>query len=120
MIDTSAIEGDPAAWLEAIREDEERRAELVEGALVHAARALAARRVASRRPGDPGPDPRTPPLAIRVGYGDGDALVDGRYDEALELPRDDGPPGPRRRAAPAGADGGAPRRARARRSSARS
>jgi hypothetical protein len=29
-------------------------------------------------------------LAVRVGYGDGDALVDGRYDDALELPRDVG------------------------------
>ena len=61
---------------------------MVERALVHAVRALAARRLASADPGiaDPSIDGS---VAVRLGYGNGDALVDGRYQEALDLPRED-------------------------------
>jgi hypothetical protein len=89
VIDTEEVPGDPEAWLGALRADDERRDELVETALAHVARALAARRVASADPAitDPTLDAM---LQVRVGYGDGDALVDGRYEDALELPRDVG------------------------------
>jgi hypothetical protein len=87
VIDTEPIASDPAAWLASIRNDDERRTELVEHALVHAARALAARRLASADAGvaDPSIDGS---VAVRIGYGEGDALVDGRYEEALDLPRE--------------------------------
>ena len=67
----------------------------MEEALAHVARALAARRVASADPAIPDPT-LDAMLAIRVGYGDGDALVDGRYEDALEVPAGRGTPGPRR------------------------
>jgi hypothetical protein len=89
VIDTEPLAGDAEAWLDAVRADEGRRDELVEGALVYVARALAARRVASADPAIPDPN-LDAMLAIRVGYGEGDALVDGRYEDALELPRDVG------------------------------
>ncbi len=89
VIDTERVPDDPEAWLDSLRADEERRDELVEAALVHVARALAARRVGSADPAIPDPT-LDAVLAIRVGYGEGDALVDGRYEDALELPRDVG------------------------------
>ena len=89
VIDTEALAGDGEAWLASVRGDSERRDELVEGALVHAARALAARRIvtADAAIADPSLEAM---VAIRLGYGDGDALVDGRYEAALDLPRDTG------------------------------
>ncbi len=89
VIDPEAIEGDGESWLAAVRDDEERRDQQVERALVHVARALAARRVASADAAiaDPSLDAM---IAIRIGYGDGDALVDGRYEAALDLPREAG------------------------------
>ncbi len=86
VIDTEPVEGDPDAWLDAVREDAERQSELVEGALVHAARALAARRLASTDPAVPDAS-LDATVAIRLGYGEGDSLVDGRYGAAIELPR---------------------------------
>jgi hypothetical protein len=87
VIDTERVQDDPEAWLDSLRADEERRAELVDEALAHVARALAARRVASADPAIPDPT-LDAMLAIRVGYGEGDALVDGRYQDAVELPHD--------------------------------
>ena len=89
VIDTDEIEGDGDAWLKALRGDEQRRAELVGRALVHVARALAARRVATADPSIPDPA-LDAAVGARVGYGDGDALVEGRYRDALELPREGG------------------------------
>ena len=89
VIDTEQVPDDPEAWLDSLRANEEHRDELVEAALAHVARALAARRVASADPAIPDPT-LDAMLAIRVGYGEGDALVDGRYEDALELPRDVG------------------------------
>ena len=89
VIDTEEIEDDASAWLATIRGDDERRNEVVERAMTHAARALAARRVATADPAIPDPS-LDATVAVRVGYGEGDALVDGRYEAALELPRETG------------------------------
>jgi hypothetical protein len=89
VIETEPLADEPDAWLDSLRRDDDRRDELVEAALAHVARALAARRVASADPAIPDPT-LDAMLAIRVGYGEGDALVDGRYGDALDLPRDVG------------------------------
>ena len=75
-----------SAWLAEVREDTERAdAELASAAEV-LARALHAHRVAHA-------DPHTrdvssdQALVARIGYGDGNAVAEGRYDEAWELPR---------------------------------
>jgi hypothetical protein len=82
---------DASAWLDELRANEE----LVEAELGVAVavlnRALFARRLATA-------DPYLAEVSVeralvaRVGYGEGDAVADGRYAEALELPR----PGARR------------------------
>ena len=82
---------DAAGWLSELRANEE----LTEAELVAAVgvlnRALFARRLATA-------DPYLAEVSVgraliaRVGYGEGDAVADGRYAEALELPR----PGARR------------------------
>jgi hypothetical protein len=87
VIEASPIDGDPAEWLSRLRGDDDRRDELVAGALAHAIRALAARRVAAADPAIPDPNLDSA-VAVRVGYGDGDDLVDGLYAEALQLPRE--------------------------------
>ena len=58
-----------------------------------------ARRPSTRR--SPTSAPRAA-LAVRVGFGTGDELADGRYSEAIDVPHVRAPP-PRRAAAPAGA-----------------
>lgn len=87
VIEADEIEGDAEEWIKGLREDEERREALVARALARVARALAARRVATADPSiaDPTLDAT---VSARVGYGHSDALVEGRYEEALELPRD--------------------------------
>jgi len=87
VIEAEAVSGDPGVWLGEIRSDEARRDELVERGLAHVARALAARRIATADPAIPDPT-LDAAIAVRVGFGDGDALVDGRYEEAIELPRE--------------------------------
>jgi hypothetical protein len=86
VVEPEEIERDPASWLDSLRGDAERRDELIARALAHVARALAARRVAAADPGLPDPT-LDAAIAVRVGYGDGDALVDGRYEDAIVLPR---------------------------------
>jgi hypothetical protein len=74
-------ESEAAAWLSGADLDEE-----VDAALLLLNRALHAHRVASA-------DPYVPELSaeralvVRVGYGSGEEVADGRYGEALELPR---------------------------------
>jgi hypothetical protein len=86
-----ASASDATAWLDELRADEELvRAEL-DAAVAVLNRALFARRLASA-------DPylvevsEERALVARIGYGDGEAVADGRYAAALELPR----PGARR------------------------
>jgi hypothetical protein len=89
VIEANEIENDAEAWLKGIRGDEELREELVGRALARAGRALAARRVATADPGIPDPT-LDAMVGARMGYGEADALVEGRYEAALELPRDGG------------------------------
>ncbi len=89
VIETEAIEGDGRQWLDALRDDAERRDQVIAQALAHAARALAARRLATADAAIPDPN-LDAAIAVRVGYGDGDSLVDGRYEAALDVPREAG------------------------------
>jgi hypothetical protein len=88
------FDGKPAAdrWLEATAADPERRAGEARDAVALLNRALAAVRQAAEDPlvHDVG---ASQALAIRIGYGTGDQLADGRWSEARQLPP---PPTPRR------------------------
>ena len=89
VIEAREINGDAEAWFKDLRGDEEARGELVDRALLWIGRALAARRVATADPSvaDPTLDAA---IGARVGYGESEALVEGRYENALELPREGG------------------------------
>ena len=87
VIDADPLEGDPGPWLKRIGRDDELRDEVVSRALATARRAVAARRVAAADPDVSDPSVEAA-LATRVGYGQADDLVDGRYEEAIELPRE--------------------------------
>lgn len=89
IIETTELEGDPEAWLASLREDEEAREDLLERALAHATRMFAARRLAAADPAVPDAT-REAALAVRLGFGNGDELVDGRYEQAIEPPRGGG------------------------------
>jgi len=77
---------DPAAWLDEVRADKEALDVELVSAVAVLNRALFARRLATA-------DPYLPEVSIdralvaRVGYGDGDEVVEGRFADALELPR---------------------------------
>jgi hypothetical protein len=75
-----------AAWLAALRANESALAEELDGALRVLNRAVRAHRAATADPwlGDVSRDRA---LVARVGYGSGEAVAEGRYGEALELPR---------------------------------
>ena len=74
------------AWLEALRRDDDRIEEELDGALRILNRALRASRAAGADPwlGDVSAERA---LVARIGYGRGEAVAEGRYGEALELPR---------------------------------
>jgi hypothetical protein len=77
---------DADSWLASLRRDDEAvRAEL-DSALRVVNRARAAQRAAARDPyaGDVSADHA---LACRLGYGSGEAVADGRFTDAIELPR---------------------------------
>ena len=103
-----------------MRKDDDERDALVERGLacVQAGRSPRAaspprtRRSPTRRP--------IPLLAIRIGFGQGDELVERQWEQAIELPRETQRASAQRGAAPAGAHGGSARPARHRRSRARS
>jgi len=86
-----ASASDAAAWLDELRANEEQVDLELDAALAVLNRSLFARRLATA-------DPYLPEvsfdraLVARVGYGDGEAVADGRFAAALELPR----PGARR------------------------
>jgi len=85
VVVASEIEGDPEAWLERMRQDEDGRDALVDRGLACVRRAVAARRITAADPAiaDPAADSA---VAIRIGFGEGDALVERQWDQAIELP----------------------------------
>jgi hypothetical protein len=87
VVVATEIEGDPEAWLERMRRDSEQRDALVDRGLACIRRAAAARRITAADPtiADPAADSA---LAVRIGFGEGDALVERQWDQAIELPRE--------------------------------
>jgi hypothetical protein len=73
------------AWLEAQRHDEDALDAAIVSALELANQAVHAHRAAVADPGIPdvGSDAA---LAVRVGFGEGEELVDGHYSEAVDVP----------------------------------
>ena len=76
---------DARSWLAELRADEEGLAAELSAALAILNRALRARRAATADPYLAEVSAERS-LAARVGYGPGDAVADGRFAEALELP----------------------------------
>jgi hypothetical protein len=74
------------AWLAALKGNEEGLESERRDALAVLNRALRAQRLATADP-FAGELPAARADAVRVGFGRGDALADGRYEEAVELPR---------------------------------
>jgi hypothetical protein len=79
--DDAAAEG----WLAALREDPDAIAEEVAGALAFVNRAVHAHRAATLDPALADASAEHA-LAVRVGFGAGDALADGRFAAAFEVP----------------------------------
>ena len=86
MIDTTPLDADADAWMTELRGSEEAQERLAAIGLERIRRAVAARRIAGALASVTEPI-RADALVVRLGYGDGDALVDGRYDDAVEIPR---------------------------------
>lgn len=87
VVEAIPIEGEPEAWLALLVKDVEHRDALLERGLTVVARTLAARRITSVDAGVPDPTMALT-IALRLGYGDGDSLVEGRYGDAIEIPRE--------------------------------
>jgi hypothetical protein len=81
----SREEGD--AWLSELRRDSARADGELEQAARLLSRALHAQRVAAADPNVPEPAPEKA-LTVRIGFGAGDQVADGRYASAWELPRE--------------------------------
>jgi hypothetical protein len=75
-----------SAWLAGLRRDSDARDTELERALAILNRALRAQRAAAADPYVPDVSAERA-LVVRLGYGSGAALADGRFGEALELPR---------------------------------
>jgi hypothetical protein len=74
------------SWLDGLRKDKEAREGALAGAVAIVNRALHAHRVAAADHAVPEITPARA-LVIRLGYGRGETVADGRYAAALELPR---------------------------------
>lgn len=100
VIDTQPLDSDEeaAAWLDALRRDDGAREAAAETAAGDLNRLLRAHRAASADPAvrDVAPAGAN---AVRIGYGSGDQVADGRCADAYELPPDDDRSKVRRRAA---------------------
>jgi hypothetical protein len=79
VVTAAPLAGDPDAWLAGAGD------EIVADALAVLTRAVAARRVAAADPCQADPDP-THAVAARVGYGSGEQVAEGRWEDAIELP----------------------------------
>jgi hypothetical protein len=87
IVIATALEGEPEAWLERVRGSRDEQDALVELGLMCVRRAVAARRVTTADPSiaDPSLDSA---LAVRIGFGEGDLLVERQWEQAFEVPRD--------------------------------
>jgi hypothetical protein len=74
-----------AEWFEQIRSDSDALTEELEAALEIVNRAVHAYRTAALDPGVADPSPSRA-LAVRIGYGTGEGLSRGRWEEAVDLP----------------------------------
>jgi hypothetical protein len=79
VVTAAPIEGDPDRWLAGAGDD------VVAEALAVLTRAVAARRVAAADPWQADPDPARA-VAVRVGYGSGEQVAEGSWEDAVELP----------------------------------
>ena len=86
VIVASGIEGDPEAWLERLRRNEDERDALVERGLACVKRAVSARRITATDPAIADPTAESA-LTIRIGFGEGDELVEREWEQAIEVPR---------------------------------
>jgi hypothetical protein len=89
VIQARPFEGpeEASVWLSEVQQSAERADSELASAAEVLARALHAHRAAHA---DPHPRDVSPAqaLVVRIGYGDGNAVAEGRYDEAWELPRE--------------------------------
>lgn len=74
------------AWLDGVRGDAVAREEELARAAAILNRAMHAHRVATADPAAPDTSPARA-LVVRLGFGEGEAVADGRYAAAWELPR---------------------------------
>ena len=79
-------EGAAQAWLQTVAEDEDSRDAEIATALVLINAAVHAHRVASLDGHLPDIS-TTHALTVRIGYGDGEGLADGKWEKAIELAR---------------------------------
>jgi hypothetical protein len=84
VISASELE-DGEAWLDAVSGNSDRLEDEVQAGLATANRALHAHAVGTQDPAL-GQISRSDPLAVRVGYGSGEALADGRWTRAVDVP----------------------------------
>jgi hypothetical protein len=80
-----ATRDEAAAWLASLRADEDAAGSALDAALSTLNRALRARRAATADPWLAEVSAERA-LVARIGYGRGDAVAEGRFGEALELP----------------------------------
>lgn len=87
VIVASELEGEGEAWLEGLKRSQDELEAFIERGLDCIRRAIAARRVTASDPsiGDPSLDSV---LAVRVGFGEGDHLVERQWERAYEIPQD--------------------------------
>ncbi|MDQ2675255.1 MAG: hypothetical protein M3Y34_00470, partial [Actinomycetota bacterium] len=87
VVFATEIEGDGEAWLEQVRRSEEDQDAIVDRGLACIRRAVGARRVSAFDPSLADPTLDTA-LAVRIGFGEGDLLVERGWEQAVEVPRD--------------------------------
>ncbi len=85
VVVSDEIEGDPEAWLERMRKDGAERQALIDRGLACIRRAVAARRITATDPAIADPAAESA-LAIRIGFGQGDELVERQWEQAIEVP----------------------------------
>ena len=87
VIESAEIEGDPEAWLERMRKDQDERDALIDRGVACIRRAVAARRITATDPAIADPSAESA-LVVRIGFGQGDELVERQWEQAIEVPHD--------------------------------